>query len=83
MDAVQSYGVKVFLKGDKDTPTFDIKCVYDGVDMPFYYFIKKDGTQYSILLDTIGYFEFSPERAIQIEQRKAQEQQQQQEGTTA
>ena len=69
-----SYGVKVYLKSGKD---LDIIAMYDGVDFPFYYCTKEDGTQYSFLLDAIEYIEFSPERAVQIEERKEQQQQNQ------
>lgn len=71
MDKVlTSYGMKVYLKSGKN---LDIIAVYDGVEFPFYYCAKEDGTRYSFLLDAIDYMEFSPERADQIEERKQEQ----------
>jgi hypothetical protein len=70
---METYDVTVnFKEGD----SLSFKCMYDGFNECFYYFVVDDESQYQIPISSIKFIYFSPNRAIQIEIRRKMEEEQ-------
>ena len=70
---MDTYDVTVTFKNGQDS--LSLKCMYDGFNQCFYYFVLDDGSQYQMPIDSIQYIYFSANRSTQMELRKKLEEQ--------